>query len=50
MSEDEQEYIAMLERTEIPLNHPLITHLCSEIFLANMIILENDVDRQGGTT
>jgi len=47
---DEQDYIEMLERTQIPMDHPLIAYLRYEIFVENMIILEDNVDRQGGTT
>ncbi len=31
MSDDEQDYIEMLERTQIPMDHPLIRHLQRQI-------------------
>ncbi len=37
MSEDKQDYIEMLERTQIPLDHPLIQHLNLEIRMAQRV-------------
>jgi len=34
---DEQDYIAMLERTQIPEDHPLILHLIAEMQLMMLV-------------
>jgi len=41
--DDEQDYIAMLERTQIPEDHPLIRHLFAEIGLMTIVVQFNGV-------